>query len=105
MYELHLEESSEDVCEFTRGFDQDTIYVLSNDVGGRNGWTRVSMRKTFMRSPEARPQSSSEELLDLREERSKAAEALEEVMPKASRQLAAKRLAEAFATVRRAWGC
>lgn len=44
------------------------------------------MRKTFMRLPEARPQSSREELLELQEERSKAAEAREEVMPKAPRQ-------------------
>lgn len=39
-----------------------------------------------MRSPEARLQSSSEELMELQEEQSKAAEAQEEVMPKAPRQ-------------------
>lgn len=39
-----------------------------------------------MRSPEARAQSSSEELLELQEERRKATEAQEGVMPKAPRQ-------------------
>lgn len=57
------------------------------------------MRKTFLRLSAARLRNSSEELMELQEERSKAVEAQEEVMPKAPRKFTAKTWAEAFAPI------